>query len=136
MWETSTGRELRRTVLQVKAAERWALSADCNKVATAFGDRRKDETWKVQVWDASTGQLLHNLPSPTTIEGINFGPDNRMLAVVHDQDNRTLIWNVETGQLAKTYRGPGGYDGGSDRVYFGLDQRHLYCCRRGLLPAS
>jgi WD40 repeat protein len=73
-------------------ALRAALSPDGRTVATTKG---KD----AQLWDASTGKLLHTLAGHRSlVTDAEFSPDSRELVTVSD-DHDGRVWSVATGRL-------------------------------------
>jgi WD40 repeat protein len=61
-------------------------------VATTKGDT-------AQLWDASTGKLLHTLTGHTQlVTDAEYSPNGRELVTVSD-DHTGRIWNVRTGRL-------------------------------------
>jgi WD40 repeat protein len=80
------------------AAQRATLSPDGRTVATTKG---KD----AQLWDASTGKLLHTLAGHRSlVNDAEFSPDGRELVTVSD-DHDGRIWSVSTGRLLRVLVG-------------------------------
>jgi len=74
------------------AAQNAVLSPDGETVATTKG---KD----AQLWDASTGKLLHTLTGHhSLVTDAEFSPDSRELVTVSD-DHTGRIWSVSTGRV-------------------------------------
>jgi WD40 repeat protein len=78
-------------------AQRATLSRDGRVVATTKG---KD----AQLWDASTGKLLHTLAGHRSlVADAEFSPDSgELVTVSYDHDGR--IWSVRTGRLLHVLR--------------------------------
>jgi WD40 repeat protein len=74
------------------------LSPDGATVATTRGK-------EAQLWDASTGQLLHTLTGHRSlVTDAEFSPDSRELVTVSD-DHYGRIWNVRSGRLLRVLVG-------------------------------
>jgi WD40 repeat protein len=79
-------------------AQHAVLSPDGGTVATTKG---KD----AQLWDASTGQLLHTLEGHrSSVTDAEFSPDSRELVTV-SVDHTGRIWNVRSGRLVRVLVG-------------------------------
>ncbi len=79
-------------------SQRATLSPDGRIVATTRG---KD----AQLWDASTGKLLHTLAGHRSlVTDAEFSPDGRQLVTVSD-DHDGRIWSVASGRLLRVLRG-------------------------------
>jgi WD40 repeat protein len=61
----------------------------------------------VRLWDALTGQPGATLPLGSRVRALAFGPDGTWLVTGCDGDARLQVWDVATGRLRKTIRGPG-----------------------------
>jgi WD40 repeat protein len=74
------------------------LSPDGGTVATTRGK-------KAELWDASTGRLLHTLgPHGSLVSDAQFSPNGRQLVTV-SYDHEGRIWSVRTGRLLRTLVG-------------------------------
>jgi WD40 repeat protein len=66
--------------------------------------------WRVAVWSAMSGRLLHILEMPGGFFSDNadlaFSPDNKLVAF--SAGSRATIWNVATGKCEKTWELPPG----------------------------
>jgi WD40 repeat protein len=51
----------------------------------------------VRVWDALTGQLLHELKHQARCHDVQFSPDGRLVATAA-YDNRVCVWELATGE--------------------------------------
>ena len=61
-----------------------------------------------RVWNADTGQCLHELTHHTEpVYTVTFSPDGSLLAS-GSFDRRLYIWDVEHGDALKVYEGQGG----------------------------
>jgi tricorn protease-like protein len=77
-----------------------ALSPDGTRVATGGLDR------VVNVWDASTGKLLHQLNGHSAaVKCVSFSPDGTRLVSASDE-SWLKVWDVATGQEVLTLRYP------------------------------
>src|SRR5262249_7828530 len=95
VWELATGKELQRLVT-ADVIGALAFSPDGRTLATANRWQRAE----VRLWDASTGQLLHQLPAPAEqgnhVVALTFAPDGRTLAGA-TFDGIVLFWDPTTG---------------------------------------
>ena len=105
VWELNaeTGQRLPKRIEMDTTVEWWRtsilkLSSDGRFLAAATRDATKDmenKIFEVQVWDATTGQLLHTLSEYTsTISSLTFSPDSKMLATSDYRE--ILVWNLDT----------------------------------------
>ena len=75
------------------------LSSDGRRIVTGSSDNT------AKIWDASSGELLHNLAGHTSrVWSANFSPDGRMIVTGSD-DNIAKIWDAETGELLHNFEG-------------------------------
>ncbi|RKU15309.1 hypothetical protein C6503_13805 [Candidatus Poribacteria bacterium] len=82
------------------------LSSDGRFLAIAVDDF-KNKIFQVQVWDATTGQLLQTLAEYTSrIASLTFSPDSKML--VTNNHEEILIWNLNTDNQPFTIRSKRG----------------------------
>jgi WD40 repeat protein len=74
------------------ATRRVTLSPDGRTLATTQGT-------DAQLWDASTGKLLHTLAAHRSlVTDAEFSPDGRNLVTVSD-DHEGIVWDVMSGRL-------------------------------------
>jgi WD40 repeat protein/serine/threonine protein kinase len=92
-----------------------AFSQDGKRLATASYGRR------VEVWDTTTGELLHTLPHSGLVFCIAFSPDGRRLASA-GEDKIVRIWDATTGREVLDLR---GHSGACGYVAFSPDGRRL-----------
>src|SRR5262249_42227394 len=80
LWETETGKELRRLKLSLANGLRstrslMALSADGKLVALVGEDK------VIHVWESATGRELHGFPTPhQVVNALAISPDGRQIA--------------------------------------------------------
>ncbi|KAF3085268.1 hypothetical protein TWF569_008420 [Orbilia oligospora] len=65
-----------------------------------------DDTGPVQLWDTSSGKLIHTLSIGShLVESMAFSPDNQLLAAGAHYSYRTVgLWDVGSGALLKAYK--------------------------------
>jgi WD40 repeat protein len=90
LWYSDTGRRL--ATLEKRAARAGAFSPDGRLVATLGTGKRAG----ARVFATRTGQLLHRLTPPASLEGVAFSPDNHLLATTSYQG--TYLWNARSGR--------------------------------------
>ena len=67
--------------------------------------------YSVLVLDATTGEVLHELPGSTTVLDLAFSPDDDLLVATYDNSEVT-VWSTGDFSVAATYQGAmGGYFG-------------------------
>jgi WD40 repeat protein len=76
------------------------LSRDGTKLITVGGAGSETGTWKIRVWDASTGVLLGCLQDTSESGAVDFSPDGKWIASIRWDD--ALVWNADTLELATT----------------------------------
>jgi WD40 repeat protein len=93
LWETATGKELRRVAAGQGWIEQIALSPDGKVLASASKDRI------VSLWDVATGKEHFRLgPYPSAISSLAFSPDGKTLAGGLMGEKLIRFWNVSSGQ--------------------------------------
>ena len=76
----------------------------------------------VKVWDATTGDLLHDLSGHASeVLTVAFSPDGQRLAS-GSYDTTVKVWDTATGKAIHTLR---GHQGPVSGVAFSPDGRHL-----------
>ncbi len=100
-WNPHTGEQL-KTIKQNRELEEVQYSPDGRIFACSecYGKAT------VLLFDADTGELLHDLKMPGHAEwvtGFQFSPDGQTLAV--KTENEIYFWDVNTGELEKTITG-------------------------------
>jgi WD40 repeat protein len=102
LWDVQTGQELsplpdhKQQVMGVAFSPDGRLLASCGSERSGVGE--------VKVWDAATGQVIHNLHHTRGVCCVAFSPDGRRLAS-GSQDQTMKIWDVASGQETLTLRG-------------------------------
>ena len=101
VWDLNaeTGQRLPKEIEMDTTVEWWRtsllkLSSDGRFLAAATEDR-ENKIFQSQVWDATTGQLLHTFSEYTSrISSLTFSPDSKMLATSDYRE--MLVWNLDT----------------------------------------
>ena len=94
LWDTRTGRELRR------------LGSEYYDSSLAFAPDGRTLAWgtasisgKVKLWDAGTGREVRTLTGHSSrVVSVMFGPDGRTLVSAASLDNDPVLWDVATGR--------------------------------------
>jgi WD40 repeat protein/beta-lactamase regulating signal transducer with metallopeptidase domain len=116
IWNCATASEHRRLAAHVGGTIAIAFLGN-SRLLTVGRDEH------VRVWDLANGQAVRHLALPTADVRIALAPDARQLAVVGPKMAGAMIWDVETGRVAKRY---GARLGGLTAVAFGPDDRRLF----------
>jgi WD40 repeat protein/tRNA A-37 threonylcarbamoyl transferase component Bud32 len=121
LWDATSGRET-RTLTEPNPADPlpWELancltfSPDGKLLAVAFGKT-------IAVWDLSTGQIAQRLEHKDSVRGVQFSPDNLVLASA-SADKTVQVWNVATGKQWVPLK---GHAGAVNAVAFSPDGRRF-----------
>jgi WD40 repeat protein/serine/threonine protein kinase/tetratricopeptide (TPR) repeat protein len=94
LWDTTTGKELRRVPLPPERIDTLAFSPDGQRLAGGAADGR------LNVWDAATGEEVYRLAGHQgPVFGVAFSPDGRRLASASHGDRTVRVWDAATGRL-------------------------------------
>jgi WD40 repeat protein/serine/threonine protein kinase/tetratricopeptide (TPR) repeat protein len=115
LWDTTTGQEL-RTIRRHRGAMTCArFSPDGRRIISAAWDAT------IRVWETDTGRLLRTFGEESqgmahpTREGIGgalwlaIHPDGRQIACSYFPTHMVKIWDLETGEVLRTFPGLGLY---------------------------
>lgn len=96
VWDVTTGVELLR-MEKTGLASALAVSHDGRYLLT--GGSKKDETsWRAQLWDATTGQRVHELLGHASeVTAVAFSPDDRF-CFTGDANGRGVLWESKSGR--------------------------------------
>ena len=105
VWEL--GKDINHPTLlkTIKVQKSWwtnvlmLLSPDTRLLANTTMDW-KNRIFQIQLWDASTGELLHTLTHTRKIEAIAFSADSKTL--VSGEHETIRLWDTATGKLLST----------------------------------
>jgi WD40 repeat protein len=105
LWDAATGREL----LQLRGTPRRppfcaTFSPDGKLVAAGIGGLTEQPTGRL--WDAASGELLHDLVGRGgAVEGVAFTADGKSLAA-GSWDGSLRLWDVRSGKQGRQLRDP------------------------------
>jgi len=98
LWNAQTGNAEHVMQGQTRCVVALAFSAGGGKVASGSTDG------SILLWDAKTGTLLRTIDAhPNPVRDLHFSPTNSSRLVV--VGNSVQQWDVDTGQLYKTFAG-------------------------------
>lgn len=102
MWDSATGREIRRFAGSLRYVDSLALSPD-GKILVAAGPGERDAI--VRRWEVATGRELAPLGgTELEIPGcLVFSPDGRTLV---GGGRKVYVWEVDSGKLARAFEAP------------------------------
>jgi WD40 repeat protein len=111
LWETATGKEVRRFdehwgVITFRAH---ALSPDGKTVAVVYDDEEK-KSRQVRLWDVTTGKELLAVPGEqASTTCLAFSPDSKTLATGHEgrREGAVMLWDAATGKELRSLKGDG-----------------------------
>jgi WD40 repeat protein/serine/threonine protein kinase len=103
VWDVADAREVFRLGEHTRAATSVAYSPAGGLLASG------DWAGLLRIWDAKTGEILHNLPRAHDhrISALAFRSDGRWLATA-SFDRSLKVWDVTTGELVRPWRGHSG----------------------------
>jgi WD40 repeat protein len=102
VWDTTSGQLVRRWVGHSGTVQSVAFDPKGRWIASA--GRSQDQA--VRLWNADTGELLHDLRGPSALTCVAFHPDGTRLAAV-GYEGCVHLWDSATGLDVLTLRGPG-----------------------------
>ncbi len=100
IWEVESSREIRSFQLEGRV-DLVRFSPDGNWIAATF--QRPSGDWRVQVWEARTGQPQDPLLHRNRIYALDFSPNGEHL-VTASADQTARIWEVRTGEAVGQMR--------------------------------
>jgi WD40 repeat protein len=98
LWDTATGKELRRCTGHGDQVVSVAFSPDGKTLATGSGDGT------ARLWDAATGKELHRLAHGVLVHATVFSPDGKTLAT-SGFDQNIRLWDVARGEEVRQIHG-------------------------------
>jgi WD40 repeat protein len=100
LWDAATGQVIRTFSGHNRTIHELAFSLDGKLLASSSDDGT------IKLWDVSAGSMIRTLADHRTNEGgqIAFSPDGKALASGGGGEPTVRIWNLTTGQLARTDR--------------------------------
>jgi WD40 repeat protein/serine/threonine protein kinase len=124
VWDTKTGQLQKRWLGHSGSVQSVAFDPKGRWIASC--GQREDQV--VRLWDAETGELLHNLHGPPALTRVAFHPDGTRLAAV-GYSGTVHLWDAATGLDVMTLRCPGPQMPGSvayeTRAVFSSDGTRL-----------
>ncbi|MCY3741469.1 WD40 repeat domain-containing protein [Candidatus Poribacteria bacterium] len=79
---------------------KWTLLSPDIRLLADTDEDWKNKKFQIQLWDTTTGNLLHTLVHTQEIESIAFSADSRTL--VSNGDSTIQLWDTATGKLQST----------------------------------
>jgi WD40 repeat protein len=129
LWDLDTGQELRRFEGHTYSVGGVAFSADGRRALSGGFDHA------VRVWDVESGKPLHRLEGhPGMVRAVAFSPDGRLAlsgnlqptgGYNHASDYDLRLWDVESGQEVRRFR---GHTSLVEGVTFSPDGRQALSC--------
>ncbi|MGE0607032.1 MAG: protein kinase [Pirellulales bacterium] len=111
LWEAASGEKKLSISVQVPAISGMVLSPDGGLLVAACQASDTSDRYIIRVWNATTGDLLHELPesrlSKLSGENLTVSFDNRWLAGPRLKEGELAVWDLNSGEMARTILGPG-----------------------------
>ncbi|MDH3528628.1 MAG: caspase family protein [Acidobacteriota bacterium] len=109
LWETATGKEIRRFVGHQAQINSVAFSPDGRFVLTGSGgndyDREKVEDNTARLWDAGNGMEIRRFSGhKDAVNSVAFSPDGRHV-LTGSEDRTARLWETETGKEVHRFEG-------------------------------
>jgi WD40 repeat protein len=119
LWDSGTGK-LERT-LQTGVAPPWSLVFSPDGKNLGVGCQQADHSGQVQIWDARTWNLKHQLKQEKYVNAVAFSANGKLLAS-GSGGSLVQLWDTETGKLIHSLEGVGH---GTRTVAFSPDGRTI-----------
>lgn len=123
LWDVETGAEIRRFEGHEFYLRSIAFSPDGRMILS--GSQQFGPAWPEQeaggdlfLWDAETGEIMHQFENTEDVTGIAFSRDGRRVLTASHFWNNITYWDVATGQALNRY----DYSMGITDVIFGPDE--------------
>jgi WD40 repeat protein len=97
LWETATGKELRRFVGNQEDVKAVAFFPDGKRLASGGGRMDKDCT--IRIWHVATGAILQRFEGPRGSTTTLTVSENGKRLAAGGQDGSIVVWNLETGEV-------------------------------------
>ena len=99
LYETATGKEVRRFARYSGEVRALAFSPDGKTVATA-------KEYAIELWDAATGKRLHPFAGHATpVVSLAFSPDGSELASGDSWEGTLIVWSLKDRKQRQTFAG-------------------------------
>jgi WD40 repeat protein len=100
LWDTATGKELRRLPRGREPFYDLAFSADGRSVLGCGQQADPVQAAVIRVWDVATGRERQMVPVREAVDlgGIAVSPDGRTVALPGARPQRVVLWEVATGR--------------------------------------
>jgi WD40 repeat protein len=108
LWDAITGDKLRtiNTPCSILGDAAW------NTTGQQFAIHRmpceNPDQHSIQIWDANTYEIVNSFPVGSNwIQGLDWSPDDHIVATVHRDEGEVRLWDVATGEQMKLLKFPG-----------------------------
>jgi WD40 repeat protein len=90
------------------------------------GTRLLSGGWKLRMWDAATGHLLHTFEAgPSVVASAAFSLDGSHVVSASSNDHVLKLWEAATGRLLRSFS---GHTGRINSIVFSADGSRLVSC--------
>ena len=110
IWQSSTGREIRRiagvfSAIDFAPDSKSVVAGEAIEESVDGEEEERKTPFSIEIFDVSNGKLIKKFPShKNTINSIKFSNDGKLILTASD-DHTAKLWGIEDGSLKKSFVG-------------------------------